>query len=190
MHRAQIEPDHVAGANELRVMSAARAAVEAACGSSYEAAVVLFDAVLHQGAVTRADLEALVSRLRHRAGSPRARNALAFADGRSESVGESRLRTLMADYGLPAPDLQVELFDHEERSFIGRVDFLFRDQGIVVEFDGESKYANAADLVAEKRREDRIRRLGYTVIRLAWADLDRPVRTTRLIGATLTRAAA
>jgi Transcriptional regulator, AbiEi antitoxin len=190
VHRARIEPNDVVGAGELRVMSAARAAVEAACGSSYHAAVVLFDTVLHQGVVSRTDIEALVQRLRHRTGSPRARNALAFADGRSESVGESRLRTLMADYGLPTPDLQVELFDHEERSFIGRVDFLFRDQGVVVEFDGESKYANAGDLVAEKRREDRIRRVGYSVIRLAWADLDRPVRTTRLISDALLRAAA
>ncbi len=190
VHRARIEPAHVVRAGEIRVMSAARAAVEAACDSSYEAAVVLFDRVLHQGAVSRADLDTVVHQLRHRAGSARARNALAFADGRSESVGESRLRVLMADYGLPVPDLQVELFDPQERGFVGRVDFLFRAQGVVVEFDGESKYANSGDLVAEKRREDRIRRMGYAVIRLAWADLDRPVRTARLIGDALTRAAA
>jgi len=26
----------------------------------------------------------------------------------------------------------------------------------------------------EKRREDRLRRLGYVVVRLTWADLERP----------------
>jgi hypothetical protein len=190
VHRALVDPDDVVRLGELRVMTAARAVVETACESSYEGAVVLADAVLREGVASRAELEAFVHRLRHRAGSPRARNAVRFADGRSESVGESRLRTLMSDYGLPAPDLQVELFDHDDRSFVGRVDFLFRAHRVVVEFDGESKYASGGDLVSEKRREDRIRRLGYGVVRLARTDLDRPVRTARRIGDALSRAAA
>ena len=47
---------------------------------------------------------------------------------------------------------------------------------VVVEFDGKVKYA-AGDpevLWDEKRREDRLRRLGYVVVRITWADLERP----------------
>jgi len=47
----------------------------------------------------------------------------------------------------------------------------------VVEFDGAVKYAGAdgrAALVAEKLREDRLRALGYEVVRIVWSDLARP----------------
>lgn len=30
-------------------------------------------------------------------------------------------------------------------------------------------------LVAEKRREDRLRDLGFQVVRVTWAELDRPI---------------
>lgn len=50
------------------------------------------------------------------------------------------------------------------------MDFLLEDR-VVVEFDGMLKYENPADLAAEKLREDRLRALGYEVVRLTWADL-------------------
>ena len=59
-----------------------------------------------------------------------------------------------------------------------RVDLLVGDR-VVVEFDGLVKYEGAegrAALAAEKRREDWLRSLGYEVVRLTWADLDRPRR--------------
>ncbi len=48
------------------------------------------------------------------------------------------------------------------------------------------KYAGAAAagqaaLVAEKAREDAIRRLGYVVLRLTWSDLLDPARVLRLV---------
>lgn len=189
VHRARIEPHHIVRVDGARVTDVPRAAVEAACESSYEAGVVLMDAVLRQRAVTRDELTELVHLLRYRAGAPRAANAVRFADGRSESVGESRLRALMANHGLPAPELQAELFDGR-RSLVARVDFLFGPEGLVIEFDGEVKYQSTGDLVAEKWREDRIRELGYAVIRLGWSDLDKPVRTLRRIEQALARRTA
>lgn len=186
VHRARIDPADVACVDGVRVTNLPRAAVEAACDSSYEVGVVLLDAVLRQRAATRAQLVQLARVLRYRAGAPRAANAVRFADGRSESVGESRLRALMADHGLPAPELQAELFDGR-RILVARVDFLFRRERLVVEFDGEAKYAAAGDLVAEKWREDRIRELGYAVIRFGWSDLDRPIRTVRKLNQALAR---
>nr|WP_255427513.1 DUF559 domain-containing protein [Yimella sp. cx-51] len=54
-----------------------------------------------------------------------------------------------------------------------RVDFLV-DERTVVEFDGAVKYGGANGrqaLVSEKEREDALRRAGYAVIRIVWADL-------------------
>jgi very-short-patch-repair endonuclease len=59
-------------------------------------------------------------------------------------------------------------------SLTWRVDFLVDGTRVAVEFDGLVKYDTGAALVEEKRREDRLRALGYEVVRFAWADLNRP----------------
>ena len=61
---------------------------------------------------------------------------------------------------------------------MGRADFRVGTT-VLVEFDGRAKYGMGGrrredDLWAEKQREDRLRALGYVVVRLVWADLDRP----------------
>ncbi len=58
---------------------------------------------------------------------------------------------------------------------------------VLVEFDGLVRYAGADDLVAEKRREDRLRALGYEVVRVMWADLEHPERILRAIRQAIAR---
>ena len=73
-----------------------------------------------------------------------------------------------------------------------RVDLLVGGR-VVVEFDGLVKYEGAdgrAALAAEKRREDWLRSLGYEVVQLTWADLERPRRVEALVRSALERAAA
>ena len=67
---------------------------------------------------------------------------------------------------------------------MGRVDFLFRAQRTIVEFDGLVKYGGADGrhaLIEEKRREDQLRSLGYQVVRLIWRDLHDPSLVMRLV---------
>jgi hypothetical protein len=118
----------------LRLTSPARAVVETTCTSSYEVGVVLSDAALREGLVTEGQLVRMAKRLEHWPGSPAACAAVGFADGASESVGESRLRVLMANEGIPSPESQVEIRDSEGR-LLGRVDVLVRKR-LIVEFDG------------------------------------------------------
>ena len=59
-----------------------------------------------------------------------AREAVQRADGRSESPLETRSRLKIADFGLPAPSLQVDLGDALGR-FIGRADFYWDEFGVV-----------------------------------------------------------
>ena len=183
VHRSRFDPGEITVVDGLRVVTPARAVTETACGSSYEVGVVLADAALHQGLVTAEALLATADRHRFWTGSPAALAAARFADGLSESVGESRLRVLMANHGLPVPTLQVEIRDADGR-LVGRVDFLLFGR-VVVEFDGALKYGEAADAVlAEKWREDRLRACGYRVVRVSWADLDQPRATAdRIRGA-------
>ncbi len=54
------------------------------------------------------------------------------------------------------------------------------------------KYAGAEGrraLIAEKRREDRLRDLGFQVVRVTWAELDRPVLLRQRLLAAFARAA-
>ena len=79
----------------------------------------------------------------------------------------------------------------DEGYVVGRVDLLVEGR-VIVEFDGMVKYEGAdgrAALAAEKRREDRLRALGFEVVRLTWADLDHPEVVDRLVRAALDRAA-
>lgn len=67
---------------------------------------------------------------------------------------------------------------------MARVDFLFRAQRTIVEFDGLVKYGGADGrqaLIDEKRREDALRSLGYQLVRLTWRDLHDPAVVEGLI---------
>lgn len=163
------------------------AAVQTAALDGPEAGLVAVDGVLR--AARERDLarrsggdeseHARTSRLLHRAldehlgnGRRHARTAVEFADGRSESAGESRARWLVHLLGFGVIP-QVEVRD-PQGLFVARVDLMVEGHRVVIEFDGSGKYDDRRALVAEKHREDRLRRLGYEVVRLTWADLARP----------------
>lgn len=191
-HRTHLPPDHVEQRDRLLVTVPARSVVDAAGLGSFESAVVIADAALHAGLTSPAGLEAALDAARGAPGSHQVVSALAFADARAESPGESRCRVLFKAQGLPAPEPQVRIVD-DYGVLVGRVDFLFREERTIVEFDGLMKYglgpnAPIDDLVAEKQREDWLRELGYEIVRLTWADLADPVRTAARIRAAFTRA--
>jgi hypothetical protein len=180
VHRRATAADEVVELGDLRATSVDRAIVETTCTTTYEVGVVLADAALRMQLTSRESLAAVVLRHQRWHGSPAARAAAQFANGLSESVGESRLRVLMANHGLPVPELQVEIRDDDGR-LIARVDFLLLGV-LVIEFDGALKYADGADAVlAEKWREDRLRERGYGVLRFGWADLNQPHQTAARI---------
>jgi very-short-patch-repair endonuclease len=156
-----------------------------------EAAVVPTDRALRSGAVDLERVVALVARLAESSRAVvRAERWLREADAASESVGETRTRLLLNDLGHHVRS-QVPIADDGGVAF-ARVDFLVGDR-VIVEFDGLVKYAGAEGreaLAAEKHREDRLRSLGYEVVRLTWSDLARPTRVEALIRSALQRAEA
>lgn len=167
------------------------AIVQTAARHGVEAAVVAGDAALARGLVRRADFDWALERAGLARGAAFARAAVAQVDGRSESPGESRARVLFRALALPEPELQVNIRDGQ--GLVGRVDFLFRAQRTVVEFDGAVKYDGSSGrqaLVREKSREDRLRALGYQVVRLTWADLDAPGRVHELIRRAFARSSS
>ena len=118
-----------------------------------------------------------------------------MADEAAESVGESRSRALIHILGFPAPVLQRPFYDSE--GFIGRTDFFWPEYGVIGEFDGDAKYlddellgdrSTREAILAEKKREDRLRALGYKVVRWDWkAVTDPEVLRRKLEGGGLRR---
>jgi len=166
-----------------RVVHPAMAIVQSAALAGITAGVAAADAALHSGQVTRKDLEIALRVARLGPGRADAQAAVDLADGLTESPGESWTRVLLASMGLPKVEPQVVIRDRRGR-FVGRVDFLFRAQRTIVEFDGLVKYGDADGrqaLVVEKRREDTLRSLGYQVVRLTWRDLHDPALVKYLV---------
>ncbi len=177
-------PDSVARQrDDDRVVHPAMAIVQSAALAGITAGVAAADAALHTGQVTKDDLEIALRIARLGPGRADARAVVDLADGLAESPGESWARVLFGSLGLPKVEPQVVIRDGQGR-FVGRVDFLFRAQRTVVEFDGLVKYAGADGrqaLIDEKRREDALRSLGFQVVRLTWRDLHDPALVQRLV---------
>jgi hypothetical protein len=182
-HAARLRDDEIVTVDGVAVTNPVRTALDLARSLPHEAAVVALDAALHVDLLSK---EALQSRLFDIAGTPGSRSAaraVAFADSRSESVGESRSRVILHRWGLAPSDLQFEV-RRDDGMFVGRTDFVWEGRRVVGEFDGRIKYGrllrpgqDPGDAVFEEKcREDAIRDEEWRVIRWVWAELRAPHR--------------
>ncbi|MBM7807432.1 hypothetical protein JOD57_003269 [Geodermatophilus bullaregiensis] len=191
VHVGSLGDDEVVEVGGVLVTSPARTAVDLARTLPFDRAVVVLDAALHTGLCTGPSLSEALGRCAGRPGVRSASRAVSFADGRSESVGESRSRVALHRLGLVPSDLQFRVRTLDG-VLLGRTDFAWEDRRVVGEFDGRVKYGRLlrpgqlpGDAVfEEKRREDAIRDEGWGVVRWTWADLDSLTR----LGARVRRA--
>jgi hypothetical protein len=181
-HEGRLGEDDPVLVDGMRVLPALRCAIEAASTSSSEAALVVLDSLLHQGHVDFDDLQRKFGTMSAWRGMRHLHVPIRMADGRSANAGESRGRWLFWTLHLPAPDLQVKIYD-DDGVLRGTCDWGWLDRGMLGEFDGELKYGrllrpgqSPGEVVfAEKQREDELRQItGCSMIRLVWADYERP----------------
>jgi len=163
-------PDgHVTTIDGIPVTTAARTVVDLGRWVTYRSGVVVADSALRSG-VARQDLEAVASDCVRWPGIRRARDVVAFADGRSASPLESVSRVAFAEAGLLAPRLQVPIGDPEWP--VGIVDFLWQEFAVIGEADGLLKYdEDPRALRAEKLRQEALEAYGYRVVRWTWEDI-------------------
>jgi hypothetical protein len=182
-HVARVREDEVVGIGGLDVTDRTRTALDLARSLPHEAAVVMLDAALHRGLLS---IDTVRARLFDIAGTPGSRSAaraVTAADGRSESVGESRSRVILQRWKVAPSALQFEVRSGDG-GFVARTDFAWEGQRLVGEFDGRVKYGrllrpgqDPGDAVfEEKLREDAIREENWGVLRWVWSDLRRPDR--------------
>lgn len=139
------------------------------------------DAALQRGLTSRAEITALIGRMRFTPHLTVARAALERADGLAESPKATDLRLLLLRLGLT---VVAQFWTRTSNGRYYRVDFYLPELGVVIEYDGRLKYRGGRGtqaLVEEKAREDDLRLDGFGVGRvgagqLTAAELSRVVR--------------
>ncbi|WP_235984993.1 hypothetical protein [Actinomyces trachealis] len=135
------------------------------------------DHALRTKTVTKDEIRKLAAVHPRAPGKARLLAAVEAASALAESPGESLSRAVMLERHLPIPQLQSEVFSRSGE-FIGRVDFMWPDLGVIGEFDGVVKYTRALSgkpvdkiVIEERRRENRLERVtGMRVVRWTWND--------------------
>lgn len=169
----QIEPDELVEVRGLRLTSLARTWCDLSVVLSLGRFVAVTDHLIHwrRPRCTPAQLAAANDRAGRSPGVGRRRQALELMSPRSESPRESELRVLCAVAGLPTPDANVEIFDG--RRFVARVDLLFRDAGLIVEYDGDH-HRDPAQWSRDQARRAELESLGYRYTTVTARDFDDP----------------
>lgn len=186
-HGLGIAPD-ATEVDGVVVTSLARTLIDVACTTPLVRAVAMIDHALRperEGeprwalgfpSVDKHALETLIDSLGPYRGLVSARRAVDFADGRAGSPAKSFGRVQFHALKLPAPELQVPFFDAD--GLIGYADFYWRELDLIGEVDGRSKYGANRHfqrdisveqvLWREKHRQDRLRRVVKSFVRLDW----------------------
>lgn len=181
-HCGSLPAEDVTVRNGIPVSIAARTCVEITTITDVERSLVVVNGLLHSGATTAQEFADWAENARYWPHSLTTDLVLRLCEPKLESAGETRFDYFCWRQQLPRPKPQVEVYDDHGR-LVGRVDFVWEDFGVFVEFDGREKYTKyrrggetfEAFLLREKKREELICQLtGWVCIRVTWADLAAP----------------
>lgn len=168
-----LPPEHRTAVNDLGCATVERTVVDVARTGETVPAVVAMDSAARRFGVTTQQLREVAA---FQAGWPFARRidrAIDQVDPRSESVLETLGRLSWRFSTLPAPLVQAWI---GESTAEVRVDLLVPELWVAGEGDGRLKYTDANALWEEKKRQDRVEELGFTVVRFDWEDASRRPR--------------
>lgn len=165
----RLDPALVTTASGIPCVVPSLAAMSAAAECTPEWAVAVMDSIGWQRPEARVDLGELVDQWGSLKGIGTVRRALPLVRIGSQTPLESISRIRLIGTGLPEPELQRAF--HDRGGLIGYADMYWPEMRVIGEADGLAKYSTREDLIREKRREDRLRALGLSVVRWTWADI-------------------
>ncbi|KAA1427425.1 hypothetical protein [Nocardioides antri] len=181
-HRGTLLDGDVVDVDGRPVISPTRAALEVTTLAPVEASLCVADDFLRRKLTTPEQLASRYALMTTWPATLTTDLVIRLADGRHESVGETRTAYLIWREGLPYAEPQFEVYD-ENGVLVARLDFAWPEHKLFLEFDGIQKYVKPlregetiTDVVLrEKHREDLVCALtGWRCIRITWTDLARP----------------
>jgi hypothetical protein len=190
-HPGALPSAHVTTRDSLRLTSPARTAVDVARTNDFARGLTAVDSALRAG-TSPEEILGVLEMCRSWPGARRASRAVTCGDCGAANPGESWSRAILIESGLAPDALRLEVRD--AAGLVGFADLAWLERRTLGEFDGRSKYgmgplASATDaLWAEKLREDRLRALGWEIVRWTWADLFDPQRLVERVRAAFRRA--
>lgn len=183
-HIAALPPAHVSKCLGIAVTTCARTVVDLARTAPFMQAVVVADSALRLGKASKPELLQVAEACARWPGVAQAREAIAFADERAESVLESCARVVFDRYRLEAPQLQVTF---RGAGFVFRGDFYWARHRTIAEADGMAKYEDPSRARDQIRRDRLLRDAGYKLVHFTWREL---FETPDMVIARLRRAFA
>ena len=180
--QAQLPEEHVFTVGGVVMTTPARTVVDSFRQSRFRDALAIADAALRERVVQPEELREMRSFQTRWPGIRLAEEGLALVDGRRESWLESASVAVAHRRGYSVPESQIRI--HTMAGvFVGRVDHLWRQAGVIGEADGRGKYRGdfeplgatadqiAEAVLAERDRERELEALGFAVARWGTADL-------------------
>ncbi len=192
-HRGVIRDHEIVEVGGLLVTSPTRTALDLTTIYDASRSLPVLDHFLHHKLTTKQNLLVGARAMTRWPNTLGTDLVVTLADGRRESIGESRTFHMMWLGGLPPAEPQFKI-RRANGGVIARVDFAWPELGVWLEFDGKEKYTKYRKegesllkaVLREKKREERICRLtGWRCIRIVWADLYRPDQTVAYIASVL-----
>lgn len=157
------------GTAAVRVTSRLRTVLDCAAELPLTEAVVIADSALRRG-LPLEDLQRAAAIRTSCATAEQVRRVIRWTDARSGSVLESLLRCLLAQHGIVVPRTQLVVTDGNG-VFLGRVDFAWPEQRLIVETDGRRWHDPQDARDRDRRRSNAYARHGWLVLRFTWADV-------------------
>lgn len=182
VRRQRFAPGEVALHGGVLLTTPLRTAFDLATRSGLTDAVVAADGLGRLGEFGGADLRSFAGRHPGARGLRRVDPVAALMDPRSESPPETRVRLVLVLAGLPAPEVQYQVFDEHRK--VARLDMAWERYRVALEYDG-------LDHTLEDRRGrdiDRIedvRSLGWVVIVVTKRQARRPGWMVERVGSAL-----
>ncbi|MFJ3393185.1 hypothetical protein [Leifsonia aquatica] len=122
---------------------------------------------------TRDHLESIVAAWPGRRGVKQARAQLPAVRAGVDSPGETRLRLLLTDAGLPQPAVNFTLLDRTGTA-IARADLAYPIEQIALEYEGDIHRVDRRVWMKDLRRRERVEDLGWRMVRVTASDLHEP----------------
>ena len=137
-------------------------------------AIKVGDFLLHQGLITRDEVQSLALAQLWRPGSHEAAWVLPHLDGDSRSLPESETRAVLTFAGLPNPQVNCLLQLEEGRVVMG--DLLFGDWRTIVEYEGSHHQEDRKQYTEDIDRYATMRDHGLLYVQVTKETLRRPQR--------------
>lgn len=163
-----LRPDEWIEVHGVRVTTPIRTAMDLGCVLNRRSGLAAMDALMRAYGFTVADMMRMLPRYFRRRGVRRLRSIVTLADPRSESRSESWVRLEIVDHGLPQPVLQHWVVIDGVPTY--RLDLSYPHARVAVEYDGEEFHTSPEQRERDRRRREKLRELGWTVIVLTKRD--------------------